>query len=45
VDAGLGWLMLVFCERKTLLVGWFKEKAESFGSAIQRHHDAGTMGR
>jgi len=21
--AGLGWLVLVFCERKTLLAGWF----------------------
>jgi len=21
--AGLGWLVLVFCERKTLLDGWF----------------------
>jgi len=21
--AGLGWLVLVFCERKTLLTGWF----------------------
>jgi len=23
VGAGLGWLVLVFCERKTLLAGWF----------------------
>jgi len=22
--AGLGWLMLIYCERKTLLVGWFE---------------------
>jgi len=21
--AGLGWLVLVYCERKTLLAGWF----------------------
>ena len=21
--AGLGWLVLIFCERKTLLAGWF----------------------
>jgi len=23
VGAGLGWLVLVFCKRKTLLAGWF----------------------
>ena len=22
--AGLGWLVLVYCERKTLLAGWFR---------------------
>ena len=22
-DAGFGWLVLVFCDRKTLLAGWF----------------------